>query len=357
MMDRIETLRLSICNNEGYLIKDPVNRYYYTGFPSSDGTLAVTKEKTCLIIDFRYYEAAVKSIKCGIDVVLLSDEEKQLKEFFGDTDILYVETDYMSVKMFDQYTKRLAPIEVSAGDKLMASIANQRMIKTKSEIIKIRECQRLAKETYNYILKYIGPGKSEIEISRLMDAYMRKNGAIGPSFDTIVLSGENTSSPHGVPGDRTIQKGDLVLMDFGVYMDGYCSDMTRTLGVSYLNEHQISVYNTVKRAQELSMEQIRPGISGSTIDSAAREYIEVTCGYSGTFGHSLGHGVGLEIHEMPNLYPSSTIAMQKGMVVTVEPGIYINGEFGVRIEDFVVVTESGYENLTHISNSLVILER
>ena len=204
------------------------------------------------------------------------------------------------------------------------------------------------------MLNFIKPGVTEKEIGLCLDYYMLRNGAEGLSFDTIALTGANTSLPHGVPGESVVKDGDFVLMDYGATYDGYHSDMTRTVCVGKPTEKMEQVYNTVLEAQLKSLEFIKAGVSGSDADKVARDII-TNAGYGKMFGHSLGHGVGMEIHETPNASPSSKHIFEENMIVTVEPGIYIPDEFGVRIEDFVIVTADGCENMTKAKKSLISL--
>ena len=204
------------------------------------------------------------------------------------------------------------------------------------------------------MLNFIKPGVTEKEIGLCLDYYMLRNGAEGLSFDTIALTGANTSLPHGVPGESVVKDGDFVLMDYGATYDGYHSDMTRTVCVGKPTEKMEQVYNTVLEAQLKSLEFIKAGVSGSDADKVARDII-TKAGYGKMFGHSLGHGVGMEIHETPNASPSSKHIFEENMIVTVEPGIYIPDEFGVRIEDFVIVTADGCENMTRAKKSLISL--
>ena len=209
-------------------------------------------------------------------------------------------------------------------------------------------------ETFSYILPLIQPGKSERELMLEMEFYLRRLGSEGVSFDLIVVSGKNSSLPHGVPTDKKIEVGDFITMDFGAVYNGYRSDMTRTVAVGAVSEEQKHVYNTVLEAQRLALKAIRPGVPCNEIDRIAREHI-YNAGFEGCFGHGLGHSVGIEIHEFPAFSPRCETILQPGMVITVEPGIYLEGKFGVRIEDMIYVTEDGCLNLTKSDKSLITL--
>ena len=245
-------------------------------------------------------------------------------------------------------------IHIVHNDSLSNAISTLRMTKDEEEVECIRKAQEIAEKALEELKGFIRVGVTEreiaLELNRLMFAY----GAEDLSFDTIVLSGANTSMPHGVPSDKKVEEGEFVLIDFGAVYNGYHSDMTRTLCVGEPSEEMKKVYNIVLEAQLAGIEAAKAGILGSELDKISRDVIE-QAGYGSCFGHSLGHGVGMEIHEKPNASPNYKLALNKGAVVTVEPGIYIAGKFGVRIEDFVILTENGCENLTKSAKNLITL--
>ena len=234
-------------------------------------------------------------------------------------------------------------------------IAGMRIIKAEWEIDKIVAAQRIAEQAFDEILQFIKPGVSERDIALNLDFSMRRAGAEDISFSTIAVSGKNSSLPHGTPGNKLVENGDFVTMDFGALLDGYHSDMTRTVAVGYATEEMQRVYDTVLEANRLGIAAVRAGITGMEVDRISRSFIEAQ-GYSGCFGHGLGHGVGLDIHEAPSLSPRGDIVLQPNMVVTIEPGVYLENKFGIRIEDMVVVTENGCKNLTRSSKDLMILK-
>jgi len=229
-----------------------------------------------------------------------------------------------------------------------------RAIKTPEQIKKIKSAQALTEYGFQYILKRIASGRTEREIAFDLEFAIRNEGADAVAFDFIAVSGENSSLPHGIPGNRRLQKGDFLTLDFGAMLDGWHSDMTRTVAVGEVSEEQRQVYDTVLKAQQTCLDTLRPGITGEEGDKAARHIINAA-GYGEYFGHGTGHGVGMQIHEEPRLSPACKELLQSGNVVTVEPGIYLPGKFGVRIEDMVVVTETGIENLTSAPKELIIL--
>ena len=229
-----------------------------------------------------------------------------------------------------------------------------RMVKTENELQIMRKAEFVCCSAFEHILTVIKPGITEREIAAELEYYMKKNGGEGFSFETIAISGKRTSLPHGVPTDKPVEYGEFVTMDFGCIKDGYCSDMTRTVVVGKESEEQKKIYETVKEAQKIGLEFIREGVLGKDADKKARDVIE-NAGYGEYFRHSLGHGVGLLVHELPNLSPMSEIELKENMVVTCEPGIYIPDFGGVRIEDMVIVKKNGIENLTPVTKELVRL--
>lgn len=340
---------------DAVLITSEQNRRYYTGFPSSAGILLVAKECACFFIDFRYYEAACAQVR-ECEVSLLEDTKKCLREFCEAHQIRTVagENTYLTIADFHRYSKLLEPVMLtddSAADRL---ILFQRRNKTREEVEQIIAAQCITEDTFDYIINHIKPGRTEQEIALEMEMYLRKQGAEAVSFDFIVVSGANSAKPHGVPTAKPIANGDLVTMDFGAVVGGYHSDMTRTIGVGALSEQQREVYQTVLEAQQAGLDAIRIGRPCSEVDKAARDVIDGK-GFAKCFGHGLGHSVGIEIHENPRFSTLCSDPVEAGIVMTVEPGIYLSGEFGVRIEDMVYVTENGVENLTHSPKNLIIL--
>lgn len=337
------------------IITDDINRRYFTGMKSSAGTVLVFREKAYLIIDFRYIEKATKTVK-DAEVVLqgrLYDQINELLVKHG-AKTLAIESATMTVASLNLLKARITAAEVVASDELSNAITQLRIVKTQDEIDKIIKAQRIAEAAFEDVLNFIRPGVTEREIGLRLDYYMLSHGAEALSFDTIALTGANTSLPHGVPGETVVENGTFVLMDYGATYDGYHSDMTRTVCVGKPTEKMELVYNTVLKAQLDAIDAIKAGVIGKDIDKIARDVI-TNAGYGDKFGHSLGHGVGVEIHEAPNAAPSSEHIFKENMIVTVEPGIYLPDEFGVRIEDFVVIKENGCENMTLAKKSLISL--
>ena len=338
------------------LITSDVNRRYFTGMKSSAGIVVILRDEAYLIIDFRYIEKAEKTVK-NCTVIKQSDNlSKQLSDIFKEHGVktVAVESMDMTVSRLNIMKRSLTEFKFIDNDDLSRTVYDMRTVKFPDEIEKIAKAQRIAEEAFDKILKFIEPGKTEREISLMLDSYMLQGGAEELSFETIVLTGENTSMPHGVPGNTKIKNGDFVLMDFGAVVDGYHSDMTRTVCVGQPSEKMIKIYNKVLEAQQAAISFVKAGITGEELDNAAREIIS-SAGWGEYFGHALGHGVGMEIHEYPTVSVRSKTALEENMVVTVEPGIYLPGEFGVRIEDFVVVTEKSCVNLTKCPKNMIIL--
>lgn len=340
--------------NQAFLIHSPENRRYLTGFASSDGYLLVTPDEAILFADSRYIEAAQKSAQGCTEIALLTSLSQQLKEYAEKLGVksVFTEAQRLSVDEFNSFCEIL-PCECKAEqtDEAIDSLRRSKGIEEKQKIL---AAQAIAEKAFDRILGFIKEGVTERDIALELDFYMLKNGAECVSFETIAVSGKNSSMPHGVPSDKKIERGDFITMDFGAVVDGYHSDMTRTVAVGEVSSKQAEVYETVLSAQEKSLALLKAGVSCFDADAAARDIIK-SAGYGSFFGHGTGHGVGIEIHEPPRLSPKSKQILEIGDVVTVEPGIYLPEEFGVRIEDMAFITENGCENLTKSPKSLIIL--
>ncbi len=352
-MTNIQKLQTELTEGTAMLITGDANRLYFSGFKSSAGILFITKESADFLIDFRYYEKAKKTVT-ACNVLLLKSSSVQLRELAKKYTIqtVYIETSCMTVAEKNRFQDILGCI--SDDSRLDRKIIAMRSVKTFAELDFIKKAQKITDDTFEYILRQISIGKTEREIMLDMEFFLRKQGSEGVSFDFIVVSGKNSSLPHGVPTDKKIEKGDFITMDFGAVVNGYRSDMTRTVAVGSISSKQKEVYETVLTAQQKAFDSIAPGMVCKDIDKAARDYI-YSNGYEGCFGHGLGHGVGIEIHEEPCFNTSDETILAPGMVITVEPGIYLQDQFGVRIEDMVAITENGYENLTKSNKELIIL--
>jgi Xaa-Pro aminopeptidase len=337
------------------LITSDINRRYFTGMKSSAGVILAFPGKAYLLIDFRYIEKARATVK-DAEVIELKKLYPQLMELLKKhgAESVAIESETMTVKELNAYEHFFTGLTFVSNDSLSNAIATLRASKDSDEIACIRMAQEIAERALEELLGFIKVGVTEREIALELNRLMFAFGAEDLSFDTIVLSGANTSMPHGVPSDKKVESGDFVLMDFGAVYNGYHSDMTRTVCVGEPTEEMRRVYDTVLEAQLAGLEAAKAGITGSDLDKVSRDIIE-KAGYGACFGHSLGHGVGMEIHEKPNASPNYKLPLNEGAVVTVEPGIYIAGKFGVRIEDFVILTENGCENLTKSAKNLITL--
>ena len=342
--------------NAAALIMSEENICYFTSFHSSNGYLVVTGDKAIFLTDSRYIEAAGNKIKTCDEILETKGMGKSLVPAIKALGVktLMLESERVTVSRYNEICALFDGIDVVCDGDLDKTISDIRMVKNRSEIDKIITAQRIAERAFDHILGFIKVGKTEKEVALELEYFMLKNGADGLSFETIAVSGKNSSLPHGVPSDKKIESGDFVTMDYGAITDFYHSDMTRTVAVGEVSSKQIEVYETVLEAQIKGLEAVKAGIKGKDVDAVSREIIR-NKGYGDYFGHGLGHGVGVEIHELPSLNPTGEIILEEGHVVTVEPGIYLPGEFGVRIEDMAVVTKDGCENLTVCEKKLIVL--
>ena len=348
--------KLSAYELDGMLLTCEANRFYASGFHSTgtDGVALVTREGNFYFTDSRYIEAAHNKVQDAeiamtdaahpyVDLINAAMEKTHVQK-------LGFEDAYMTVADYRHYSEKLHCQMVPATELLISL----RQSKDEEEIQRMIAAQRIAEAALDQIVKEIRPGVTEKEIAARLQYLMLTGGAENMSFDPIVASGPNGSMPHAVPTDRKIQDGDFVTMDFGVLYQGYCSDMTRTVALGHATEEMRKVYNTVLRAQLAGIAASHAGASGKSIDGAARDII-TEAGYGPYFGHSYGHSLGLEIHEAPNCTPRNENPIPAGAVCSAEPGIYIPGKFGVRIEDVVIFREGGCEVITHSPKELTIL--
>ena len=355
MIKRIEKLQKNLKNNEAFIVNYGPNRFYLSGFNSSAGVIVITKSSADLIIDFRYYEKAKRVVK-SCNVILTDKLWQQINDILKAQSVkkVYTETRTISLGEFLAFKKNLSGFEVSEDKCQEDYLYSLRAVKSTEELDFMRQAQALTDDGFEYILDYIRQGKTEKAIALELEFYMRKRGSDGIAFDFIVVSGENSSLPHGTPTDRVLQNGDFITMDFGARYNGYCADMTRTVALGGVSDKQRLVYNTVLKAQLEALKQIKAGAVCKEIDAVARNIID-NAGFKGCFGHGLGHSVGIEVHESPSFNLRDETKLQSGMVLSVEPGIYLENEFGVRIEDVVCITDNGYENLTKSPKDLIVL--
>lgn len=341
---------------DSMLITSTINMRYFSGFTGDSGFLIITKKARILYTDFRYTIQAKEQTGGVFEIHDIKEANMTAAQIISETleklgcRHCGYEDETMSVAQFSEYSK--VKCTLGAASKIISSI---RCIKTQDEIDKIVKAQLIAESAFKRVVEMMAPGMSERDIAIELDYFMKKEGADEPSFDTIIASGPNGALCHAIPSDRKLQRGDLVVMDFGAKYQGYCSDMTRTVAIGEPCEELKKIYRIVQEAQILTLRAVRPGITGKSLDAIARECIKAR-GYGECFGHSLGHGFGLEVHEAPSASPTSNTVFQPGMTITVEPGIYIEGLGGVRIEDCVIVTENGHFNPVTITKDLIIIE-
>ena len=358
MEKRISRLQKNIKGDgKAFLITSGVNRFYLTDFSSSEGAVLITKKNAYLLVDFRYGEAAEKTAK-SCKTVVFKKLLESVKQICSEEKIneMFVERENVTLAKADRYRKAFKDFGVKLSDDgiLDTLLCNLRKVKSSDEISMLKTAQRISEEAYTEILNYVKPGVSEREIALELEYLMRKKGADGVSFDLITISGKKTALPHGVPDDNVVKEGDFFLSDIGALYRGYHSDMTRTVAVGYATDEMLKVYDIVLEAQLSALEKVRNGVKAGTIDSTARNIIE-SYGYGDKFGHSTGHGVGLDIHEQPTVYKTNDTILSEGMIITVEPGIYLPDKFGIRIEDMLAVTKNGCDNFAGIDKNLVIL--
>lgn len=355
MSKRINKLReeLAQLGADAFITEKAENRFYLSGFTGSTAWVIVTAEDSFLVTDFRYVEQAQEQAP---DFKVINNERKAvdcmarlLKE--NGVNRLAFEAGSVSFQTYSDWSKAFDSVEMVPTNGLVEKI---RMFKDESEMVIIREAVRIAEAAFEHIQGFIRPGVREVEVALELEYFMRKQGASGSAFDMIVASGARGALPHGRASEKVIQAGEMVTLDFGAAYKGYNSDITRTLSVGEPDPKLKEIYDIVLRAQLAGLQALQPGVSCKDADAATRDII-TAAGYGDAYGHSAGHGLGLEVHEMPGLSTVSTYVLEPGMLVTMEPGIYVSGLGGVRIEDDVWITADGHENLNKSTKELLIL--
>lgn len=338
---------------DAYLIQSPANRRYFTGIDTSFGCVLMTAEEKMFFTDFRYESYARRTLT-DFTVAVVKNAElmpaiaAELKRLGAKT--VGYEESYVTVGAFKNLKAALSDFTFKPASDILAQA---RCVKRPDEIEKIENSQRIAEKALAKVIPLIKPGVTEREISAELMFEMIRLGADALAFENIVSFGEYSADPHHHPSDKKLDKNELILIDFGARTDGYCSDMTRTFTLGTPPDELQAIHGIVSEAQAYALKHIKAGMTGKEADSLAREYIRAN-GYGKEFGHSLGHGVGIEIHEGPTLSESSETVLVPGMVVTVEPGIYVNGLGGVRIEDMIAIEEDGVRNLTNFNKNLYL---
>lgn len=354
MSNRLEKLRdkLKETNATALLVTSPYNLRYLTGFTGTTGLSVITMDAAYFITDFRYQEQVEKEC-LGFEIIenkgpIMTEVAKLVAE--KEIAVLGFEGDYMPFATYKQVATIVdAPLVPVSG-----IVEGLREVKDESEIAIIKKACEIADAAFSHILTYIKAGMTEIQVANELDFHMRSLGASGVSFETIVASGVRSAMPHGVASEKVIEQGDMITLDFGCYYKGYVSDMTRTIALGDPGEELRDIHQRVLTAQLKVTEAAKPGMTGVALDAVARDYF-AELGCADAFGHSTGHGIGLEIHEGPNVSKVAEKAFVPGNVITNEPGLYFPGLGGCRIEDDLLVTETGVEVLTQSPKELIIL--
>ncbi|HBR08703.1 MAG TPA: Xaa-Pro dipeptidase [Clostridiales bacterium] len=340
---------------DALLLMNDKNVFYSTGFLPTDSAAIISRKNAYLITDSRYVEAATLQRDPAVEVVL-STREHGVSDCIRDIVLnlgikkLGAEEDCLSFSDYNRLGEKLG-FPLQPGQKLISVL---RESKSRAELDSLIAAQRIAERALNDVMAIIKPGLSERELAAELTYRMLLYGSERNSFDPIVVTGAKTSMPHGVPGDEWIKSGDFVTMDFGCIKNGYCSDMTRTVAVGDVTDEMKNVYDVVLRSQLAGIAASRPGVTGASIHAAAAKVID-DAGYGQYFGHGFGHSVGLDIHENPNASPANNQPMPEGAVISAEPGIYIPGRFGVRIEDVLYLTGEGCINIAEAPKNLIII--
>lgn len=356
--DRINKLRkLLDSDREGLLITNENDIYYLCGMRNTEGRMIITNDSAYLLVDFRYIEAAGKLVS-SCEVVEISSFMKTSEEIFKrhNLDTVYIQSGNVTVKDYNLFVSSFNRLGVSvvSDETLDRTLADLRIIKSEDEIELMTKAQRITEKAYTEVLNLVRPGVSERKVALELEYLMKQYGAKEVSFDLITITGKNTSLPHGVPGDTLIKEGDFFTMDIGALYEGYHSDMTRTVAVKSCSDEQREIYEIVRKAQQTALEAVQSGKRACEIDKIARDII-TEAGYGKDFGHSTGHGVGLDIHERPFVSAKGDTILRENMVITVEPGIYLKNRFGVRIEDMVLVKDGGFKNFAALTKDLIIV--
>ncbi len=340
--------------DEGFdavIVFNELNQRYLSGFAFTDGFLLITADNAYLVTDFRYFEMAGKAADGAFEVIMPEDRNEFLRGAVRKDacKVIGFEGNYLAFSVYTKLKDLFRGLEIKTiGD----MIEEMRQLKSPEEIEKMQRAQDITDKAFSHVLTMIHPeNMTELDVAAELEYAMKKNGAEGFAFDTVAVSGDASSLPHGTPRNMKLKKGFLT-MDFGARLDGYCSDMTRTVVIGRANEDIKKVYNTVLSAQKTALDFLRAGVDAGEADKVARDIIDRD--YAGAFGHSLGHSVGLFIHERPSLSKKSFgYKLRAGEILTVEPGIYLFGKYGCRIEDMVKIEDGGVYNFTHSPKELI----
>ena len=344
--------KMAECGVDGFLVSAFLNWRYISGFRGDAGALLLTEKNAYLFTDSRYIEEAEQEAT-GFTVRMTTVETDEIKAAVQAEGIkkLAFEKEHVTYSTWERFKERFEGVELVG---VSGWVEDLRMVKTPEETAYIEKAQAIADDAFQLLVDTVRPGAREIDLSLELEFTMRKMGSEGLAFPIIAVAGQRSSLPHGVPTENILKDGDFVTFDFGGKYEGYCSDETRTLIVGHVDGKHEEIYNVVLEAQLAGLEAVKPGAMGKEVDAAGRKVIE-DAGYGEYFGHGIGHGVGLNVHEGPSAGKKSETVLQPGMVVTVEPGIYIPGFGGCRIEDLVLVTESGHRVLSSSPKELTVV--
>ncbi|HEV2360044.1 MAG TPA: aminopeptidase P family protein [bacterium] len=337
---------------DALLIARPENRRYVTGFTGSAGLVVVTAAQALLAVDFRYYDQAetqapaCRVIRGGADPAAAVAEALKA----APPGRVGFESEFLPYAQVERLRERLAPAELVP----LADVDRIRWVKDASEIAAVARAAVIADDAFVHLLEVLRPGMTEQAAALELEIAMRRGGAERLAFETVLASGPRGALPHGRATDRVMERGDFVTVDFGAVCDGYVSDCTRTVALGHADRRQREVYQAVLAAQQRALEAVRPGVACRDVDAAGRAVI-AAAGFGEAFGHAIGHGIGLDVHEGPPVSPRTDAVLEPGMIVTIEPGVYVPGWGGVRIEDAVAVTDAGARVLTHVSKDLLVL--
>ena len=350
----LETVRKKIEEAEvdALLITHPVNRRYLSGFDGSSGLLLISSNLAYLVTDFRYLEQAEKQAEEFTVIRRHEELYPGLAELIGQNGWRKIgfEAKQLTYESYREMTEKLK----NQWEPLTDTVEKLRMVKSAAELVKMSKGAAQLDQAFSYLLTLIRPGMSERQLALELEIFLLRAGAEERSFKFIVASGPRGALPHGVASEKVMTAGEMVTIDFGAIFDGYATDMTRTVSLGRPDQLQLAIYELVKEAQAEAADSVGPQKNTKEIDSVARDIIE-KAGYGEHFGHGLGHGIGLETHEAPTLSQRSDAVLEPGMVVTIEPGVYLPGQGGVRIEDMVCVTETGVRRMTTSTRDLITI--
>ena len=349
MLKRLRNLRREMEKEEieAVFIDKKEDVTYLSGFLGDDTFLFITNEHSYIVTDFRYVEQAKKE---AIGYEIVKNEKDIWNKIDKKIKRIGIQDENITYARYRKYKNKLENVEFCSIESILKKL---RIKKTKKELANIKVAVEIADKAFTHILKYIKAGVRERDVALELEYFMKKNKASGVSFETIVASGARSSMPHGVASDKIIEYGDTVTLDYGALYNNYCSDMTRTVFVGEPNREVLDIYDIVKKAQLEGIKEAKKGMFVSEVDKISRDII-IDGGYGDYFGHALGHGVGMEVHEEPRVSSRSDVRLEDGMVITIEPGIYVPGLGGVRIEDMIVIKDDQPEILTKSSKDVFI---